>query len=221
MFASSPFPLDAGEVRKPRQRQPSPLRALILLLALPAAIFAGILIYAHETAPTKASLAPAPPSYHGHLVWADGKVIFAHKKEVAAWLRQHGGKYPVFTKRHPVATKLVTPIKRHPAAKPRVTKAQQAAAAAKARARTLVQRRAAARIQAAEHVAVPASSSLWRDFLPLTALAGLLLCFALLPPALLSRAGMARLGHNRQLRFGFAVAATAILAGFTVASLIP
>jgi hypothetical protein len=211
VFASSPFPLNAGGVGKPRQ--PSVVRALILLLALPAAIFAGILVYAHVTAPTKAALAPAPPSYHGHLVWADGKVVFAHRKEVAAWLRQHGGRYPVFTKRHPVATKLVTPIKRRLVAKH--TPARPA------------RHKPAARQQPTRVAAPPTGgpTSRWaglgaRDVAIVLAIAGLLLLFSVAPPAVLRKLGLSRLIRDRDFRYGAAGAGLAFVAGVAVVSLL-
>jgi len=191
-----------------RPRGVSPVRAFVLLLALPAAIFTAIVVYAHETQP---NVTPVAPGHHGALVWADGKVIFAETREVSAWLRQHGGKFPVFKKRHPAATRLVTPLKRRPAAK----RAPLAPVRHVPVARTRTHRH-----PTAVAIANPAKRSLWSPIL-LAVAALLLLSFAFTPPAAFARFGFFRLTRGQTVRVAAATAGAAILAGIAVMSLLP
>lgn len=196
----------AGQGTRPRGI--SPVRALVLLLALPAAIFTAIVVYAHQTQP---NVTPVAPGHHGALVWADGKVIFAEKREVAAWLRQHGGKFPVFKKRHPAATRLVTPLKRRAAAKH--------ASAARVKPKPVVRKRAQTAPKAVT-IVNPAKRSLWSPIL-LAVAAALLFSFAITPSAVFGRLGFSRLTRDQGFRFAAATAAAAILAGTAIMSLLP
>jgi len=73
---------------------------------------------------------PLPPSRPGALVWYNA--IFANKRDLSHWLRQHGSSYVAWKKLHPAAAKFLEPNK-HPiklhgtkAAKTQATKARPA-----------------------------------------------------------------------------------------------
>jgi hypothetical protein len=94
---------------KPLNEGPSFLavaRPAVLLLAVPVAIFAAVVVYAMRQHPARPG---PPPGTRGALVWANGEVTFATRAQVAAWLKIHGGRFSSFKLRHPAAVELVTP----------------------------------------------------------------------------------------------------------------
>jgi len=200
-----------------RQRQPPPpppppkrqvpalalVRGLILVLIVPALVFAGVYAWGkHENFSASAKA----PGAQGALVWSDGKVIFANRQEVAAWLREHGGSFEGFLKNHPAAVQLVST----PNATPTQTKL---AAGRKTKLATGRTTKPTTHIEAVANVPNEGGSSNRTSAYALGGVALLFLLLACAPVAVLWRVPLLRVP---ELRLLFGGAGAAIGAGLLV-----
>ena len=193
---------------KPKPTPGALLVGFVLLLVLPAVLFAAVFVY---TKYEHARTSPPPPGQHGALVWSDGQVIFANTNEVAAWVKQHGGNFHAFKRNHPAAVKLVT--RRHVArTHTKLAAGTKQTAPAKPKPVTTSNRQAVA--------AVPSSgggTTVRTGDIALGVLAALLLILAFLPTAVLWQVRVFRTERIPELRLMFGSGSLAIAAGLAFA----
>ena len=114
MESSRTVAIPAG-FQQPQARPSTGLIPLWWVLApgvLGAAVLGAFVLYAtlHPySAPTPTAGATA--SIASGLAW--GGTVLYDKPQVKSWLRAHGASYPTWKRRHPAASAIVAPKKRH------------------------------------------------------------------------------------------------------------
>jgi hypothetical protein len=195
----------ATAVTAPTRLRQGQTSRILLPLAVPFLILAGIAVYAALTPLSKTNL--PPPGARGSLVWGDA--IFANERELKAWMRQHGGSYEAWVKSHPAAFRLVKPQPKHHAVLAKAHKKQKTTTKVAAG-------QPVRRVSSASVTTRSRGGGIWF----VVGLGLLLGALAAVPQRVLFRAGIPLGSRERELRVAAIGSGAALLLGVIAATLL-